>query len=85
MPLVESFSGIRGIYDDGLDEKVAARYAYSYFSLLKNKYKNKNLKIVIGTDTRQSRDILKNVVNVSHKLGIGNLVARLVPLAVMKG
>jgi phosphomannomutase len=62
MPLVESFSGIRGIYDDGLDEKVAARYAYSYFSLLKNKYKNKNLKIVIGTDTRQSRDILKNIV-----------------------
>ena len=62
MPLVESFSGIRGIHDDGLDEKVAARYAYSYFSLLKNKYKNKNLKIVIGTDTRQSGDILKNIV-----------------------
>jgi hypothetical protein len=25
MPLVESFSGIRGIHDDGLDEKVVAR------------------------------------------------------------
>lgn len=74
MPLVESFSGIRGIYDDGLDEKVAARYAYSYLSLLKNKYKkcndgNKikgsnesNLKIVIGTDTRPSKDMLKNAV-----------------------
>jgi phosphomannomutase len=62
MPLIESFSGIRGIYDDGLDEKVAARYAYSYLSLLKNKYKNKSLKIVIGTDTRPSRYILKNAI-----------------------
>lgn len=62
MPLVESFSGIRGIYDNGLNEKVAARYAYSYLFLLKNKYKNKKLKIVIGTDTRPSKDILKNAV-----------------------
>ncbi len=72
MPLVESISGIRGIYDDGLDEKVAARYAYSYTSLLKSrinkKIKNNNinngnkLKIVIGTDTRPSKDILKNAV-----------------------
>ena len=73
MVLVESFSGIRGIYDDGLTEQVAARYAYSYLTLLKNKHarttsgtnyvgKSKNLKIVIGTDTRTSRDILKNAV-----------------------
>ena len=62
MVLVESFSGIRGIYDDSLTEKVAARYAYSYLSLLKNKHKSKNLKIVIGTDTRPSRDILKKAV-----------------------
>ena len=62
MVLVESFSGIRGIYDESMTEKVAARYAYSYLSLLKNKHKSKNLKIVIGTDTRTSRDILKNAV-----------------------
>ena len=74
MPLVESISGIRGIYDDGLDEKVAARYTYSYLSLLKDRL-NKNkiskkikqnnarkLTIVIGTDTRLSKDILKNAV-----------------------
>ncbi|MCH8004203.1 MAG: hypothetical protein IH934_06260 [Nanoarchaeota archaeon] len=60
MPLVESFSGIRGIYDDGLNKQVAARYAFSYLSLLKNK--NKNIKIVIGNDTRPSKDILKNAV-----------------------
>ena len=62
MVLIESFSGIRGIYDDGLDEKVAERYAYSYLSLLKNKNKNKKLRIVIGTDTRPSKDIIKNAV-----------------------
>ena len=43
MPLIESISGIRGIYDNGLNEKAAARYAYSYISLLKNKI-NKKIK-----------------------------------------
>ena len=62
MPLVESFSGIRGIYDNGLDEQVATRYTYSYLSFLKNKNKKNKLKIVVGTDTRPSKDILKNTV-----------------------
>jgi len=61
MALVESFSGIRGVYDDGLDEQVALRYTYSYLSLLKKKNKRK-IKIVIGTDTRHSKDIIKNAV-----------------------
>ena len=61
MPLVESFSGIRGIYDDGLDEEVAVRYAYSYLHFLK-KTNNKNLKIVIGMDTRPSGRIIKNAL-----------------------
>jgi phosphomannomutase len=60
MPITESFSGIRGMYDDGLDEQVALRYTFSYLTLLKNKFKNKKLKIVIGTDTRPSKDIIKN-------------------------
>ena len=66
MPLVESISGIRGIYDDGLDETVAERYAHSYISLLKGKLKEKNnrkkLTIVVGTDTRPSKEIIKNAV-----------------------
>jgi len=62
MPLVESFSGIRGIFDKTLTEEVAVRYALSYFQYLKNKFKKKNLKIVIGTDTRPSRNNLKNAV-----------------------
>tara|TARA_Y100000310_G_scaffold241784_1_gene245849 strand:- start:12473 stop:13813 length:1341 start_codon:yes stop_codon:yes gene_type:complete len=56
MALVQSFSGIRGIYDEDMTEQVAAKYAYSY-----QKLKNPK-KIVIGTDTRQSRDTLKNAV-----------------------
>ncbi len=62
MPLIESFSGIRGVYDDGMDEQVAIRYGYSYLKFLKEKNNKKNLKIVIGTDTRPSKDILKNAV-----------------------
>jgi len=61
MPLVESFSGIRGIYDDGLDEQVAVRYCYAYLTFLRKKYNN-NLKIVIGTDTRPSKDIMKGAL-----------------------
>ena len=61
MPLVESFSGIRGIYNDGLDEQVAIRYAYSYLSFIREKYGDK-ARIAIGMDTRPSGKILKNVV-----------------------
>ena len=61
MPLVESFSGIRGIYDDGIDEKVAVRYGYAYLSFLKKKHGD-NVRIVLGTDTRPSKDMLKNAL-----------------------
>src|SRR3989338_5712143 len=54
MALVESFSGIRGIYDKDLTDSAAVRYAYSYFSFLKNKTKKSNPTIVIGMDTRAS-------------------------------
>src|SRR3990167_1990221 len=62
MPLIQSISGIRGVYDDGLDESVAERYAYSYLSLLKEKIKKEKITIVLGTDTRPSKDIIKNAV-----------------------
>jgi len=54
MALVESFSGIRGIYDKDLTEAVAVRYAYAYYSFLRNKSKKNNPTIVIGIDTRPS-------------------------------
>ena len=54
MALMQSFSGIRGIYGKDLTESIAVRYAYSYFSFLKNKTKKNSLTIVIGADTRPS-------------------------------
>lgn len=54
MPLVESFSGIRGIYGKDLTESTAIRYAHSYISFLRNKTKKNNVAIVIGMDTRPS-------------------------------
>ena len=62
MALIQSFSGIRGIFDKDLTEQVALKYAYSYFHFLKEKSKKNNLKIVIGTDTRPSGKELKNAV-----------------------
>ncbi len=67
MPLISSFSGVRGIFDDGLSERVAIRYSAHFLSFIRKKYtgKGKNagkITIVIGTDTRPSRDILKKAI-----------------------
>lgn len=62
MPLVKSFSGIRGIYGKDLNESVAVRYAYSYLSFLRVKTKKKTPTIVIGMDTRPSGQKLKETI-----------------------
>ncbi len=54
MAIVESFSGIRGIYGKDLTESTAIKYAYSYLSFLKNKTGKNNVTLVMGMDTRQS-------------------------------
>ena len=54
MALVESFSGVRGIYGKDFTESVAVRYAHSYLSFLRNKTGKNNITIVIGMDTRPS-------------------------------
>lgn len=54
MPLVESFSGIRGIYGKDLNEGIALKYAYSYLSFVRAKTRKKAPTIVIGMDTRPS-------------------------------
>src|SRR3989338_4171387 len=54
MALVESFSGIRGIWGKDLTESVALRYAYAYHTFLKEKLGKSNPLIVIGMDTRPS-------------------------------
>ncbi|MEK6808221.1 MAG: hypothetical protein AABY14_00875 [Nanoarchaeota archaeon] len=60
MPLVESFSGIRGIYNDELDKDVVKKYAIAYMKYLTRRYINP--KIVIGHDTRDSWNELLNAI-----------------------
>lgn len=60
MALVESFSGIRGIYGKELTDDIATRYAFAFASALKKK--NKQIKIVIGRDTRDSGEGLRQAV-----------------------
>jgi phosphomannomutase len=52
MVLVESFSGIRGIFGKDLTEDIATRYANAYMALLNKK--TNNPVIVVGQDTRPS-------------------------------
>ena len=62
MALVESFSGIRGIYGEDLTDSLAVKYAYSYCSFLKSKTKKNSVTIVIGMDTRASGVKLADVI-----------------------
>ncbi|MBI2655178.1 hypothetical protein HYX06_02020 [Candidatus Woesearchaeota archaeon] len=62
MALVESFSGIRGIYGKDLTESAAVRYAHSYISFLRDKAKKNNVSIVIGMDTRPSGARLMDLI-----------------------
>ena len=55
--LIASFSGIRGIYGKELTDDVARKFCYCYGQFL-----GKNLKVVVGTDTRESSERLKQAV-----------------------
>ncbi len=54
MTLITSFSGVRGIYGKDLTDDIAIKYAYAYYTFLKQKTKKSNPTIVIGEDTRPS-------------------------------
>ncbi len=56
--LVESFSGIRGIYGQSITEQLAYKYAWSYCQL----FGNKVLSLIIGGDSRSSTPILKKAM-----------------------
>ncbi len=58
--LVQSFSGIRGIYNKELDEDIARRYAFVFHEFLKKR--NKKPLVVIGNDPRQSSEPLKKAM-----------------------
>ena len=54
MALVESFSGIRGIWGKDLTESIAIKYAYAFCTFLREKLGKNSPVIVIGMDTRTS-------------------------------
>ena len=59
--LVESFSGIRGIYNKDINEQIIKNYTLSYINFLK---KTKQYpKIILGMDTRPSSPIIKEEMN----------------------
>ena len=58
--LVESFSGIRGIYGQSLTDMVARRYAEVFAKYLIAKH-NKKIRIVVGRDTRKSGKQLNKI------------------------
>ena len=60
MALMESLSGIRGIWGRDLNEEISARYAYSYLSFLKKK--TKSPVVVVGSDTRLSGKLIKGAI-----------------------
>lgn len=62
MALMESFSGIRGIYGKDLTDSVAVKYAWSYLSFLRGKSDKKVPTIVIGMDTRNSGAKISNAL-----------------------
>jgi len=56
--LIQSFSGVRGIYNKDINEDIAQRYAYAFRQFLSNK----NPTIVIGHDPRASSEAIKNAI-----------------------
>ena len=58
--LIESFSGIRGLYKEDITENVIRNYALSFFNFLKKSYQTP--KIVLGMDTRSSSGTIKELM-----------------------
>jgi phosphomannomutase len=59
--LIESFSGIRGVYEVDLTPSIARRYAFVFHEFLRKKI-GRIPRIVVGNDTRDSTEMLKNAV-----------------------
>jgi phosphomannomutase len=58
--LVETLSGIRGIYGASLTKEVAQNYARAYGIFLINKNRGK-IRVIVGGDTRKSTSILADI------------------------
>lgn len=73
--IIESFSGIRGIYGKGIDEQLAKQYVYAYCKLFKLS------KIVIAGDTRpSSMSLIKAMIRAFQDYGVDVINIGVVPI-----
>jgi phosphomannomutase len=73
MSFIASISGLRGTIgdQDGLNPKNIVNYVLAYGELLKNKFCNKKITVIVGRDGRESgKNILKIVCSTLNFLGI---------------
>lgn len=69
--LVESFSGIRGVYGSGITPELAKRYVFCFCQLFQGKLKT----VVVGGDTRPSTVILKKAaIKAFNDCGIKQII-----------
>ncbi len=78
--LIESISGVRGIYGAGLDALVLVRYSLAFGQFCLNQSKDLPLRVVVGRDARVSGEVcMQIVVSTLRSLGIEVIDAGLAP------
>lgn len=78
--LIESISGIRGIYGAGLDAKVLVRYSLAFGTFCLKQSNNLPKRVVLGRDARISGEICAQIVSATlRSLGIEVIDAGLAP------
>lgn len=81
--LIQSFSGIRGIYSKDLTKDTARRYAYVFSEFLRKRLNREPL-VVVGSDTRPSGKALKEAMfdSLFNIIDVGIMPVAAVELAV---
>ena len=78
--LIESISGIRGIYGAGLDALVLVRYSLAFGTFCLNRSSDLPCRIVVGRDARVSGEVCAQIaIGTLRSLGIEVIDAGLVP------
>ena len=78
--LIESISGVRGIYGTGLDALVLVRYSLAFGQFCLNQPNDLPRRVVVGRDARVSGEVCTQlVVSTLRSLGIEVMDAGLVP------
>ncbi len=78
--LIESISGVRGIYGAGLDALVLVRYSLAFGQFCLNQPNDLPRRVVVGRDARVSGEVCTQlVVSTLRSLGIEVIDAGLVP------